>query len=167
FRIFDIGESKGDYYIWHEIIGKSGPYEIGSWVLNFVKDKAEMGIKKFVFYSDNCSRQNRNRYIFAMNSYAVAKFGCTITHRFLDKGHTQSEGDSMHALIERNKREKTINTPTQWIMLIKLVKVNGELSNVHGISQNDITDIKSNWNKNADGDAAKCILKLNKAKSKR
>lgn len=59
------------------------------------------GKVEFVFYSDNCGGQNKNRYILTMFVTAAMKFNVTMTHRFLECGHTQNEGDSMYAAIEK------------------------------------------------------------------
>ena len=40
-------------------------------------------------------------------------FGVEITHRFLEKSHSQSEGDSTHSTIERVKKRQTIFNPDQ------------------------------------------------------
>ncbi|KAL4714331.1 hypothetical protein ACJJTC_009683 [Scirpophaga incertulas] len=42
--------------------------------------------------------------------------------QFLEKGHTQNEGDSVHALIEREAEKKTIYTPDEWRLLVRWAK---------------------------------------------
>ena len=65
-------------------------------------------------------------------------FGIQILHRFLERGHTQNKGDSLHAVIESaKKRQSSIFTPDQWIMLIKMAKVTGQLYDVKEMSQKD------------------------------
>lgn len=83
-----------------------GSNEIATCLLKFMKHKKENGVKSFCFYSDNCGGQNRNRFIFAMWEYAAFKLKIKITHTFLEKGHTQNEGDSVHACIERAQKGK-------------------------------------------------------------
>lgn len=36
-----------------------------------------------------------------------------ITYRFLEQGHTQNEGDSVHALIKKEFKRKMMYTPEQ------------------------------------------------------
>ncbi|KAJ4447498.1 hypothetical protein ANN_09505 [Periplaneta americana] len=81
------------------------------------------------------------------------KFNVKITHTFLEKEHTQNEADSIHALIERRKKGRTIFTPEQWIMLVKMAKTSGNPYDVTEMAQSDlknlkslITDEKDNWN---------------------
>lgn len=102
----------------------------------------EKGIKEFCFYSDNCAGQNRNRFIFAMWEYAAFTFKVKITHRFLEKGHTQNEGDSMHACIENAHKGKLIYVPSQWVTLIRCAKVTGKPYTVFEVSNEEFLDFK-------------------------
>lgn len=79
-------------------------------LLALVKDRGE---EEFTFYSDNYSGQNRNRYIYSMWEYAASIYKVNIIRRFFEKGHTQNEGDGMHATIECAKKGKIINVPSQ------------------------------------------------------
>lgn len=94
-----MGRYEGHCYLWTEDIGKRGANEIASFVMNFIEMKSEQGVKIFIFYSDNCT--GRNRFVFAMYALAASKYDVKIIHRFLEKGHTQNEGDSLHACIEK------------------------------------------------------------------
>ncbi|KAL4714260.1 hypothetical protein ACJJTC_009612 [Scirpophaga incertulas] len=61
-----------------------------------------------MFYSDNCCGQQKNQFIFSMYIYAVQNLPNikSITHKFLIKGHTQNEGDSVHSTIERQIKRR-------------------------------------------------------------
>ncbi|KAI4466565.1 dna-directed rna polymerases i ii and iii subunit rpabc2 [Holotrichia oblita] len=75
---------------------------------------------------------------FSMFAQAANTFQLLIIHRFLEKGHTQNEDDSMHAVIENaKKRVPSVYTPDQWITLIKMAKVTGEPYVVKEMSQED------------------------------
>lgn len=88
--------------MWDEI-GKRGSNEISTCILIFIKIM-ESGIKQFSFYSDNCTGQNRNIFIYSMWEYAAYTMKVNTVHTFLEKGHTQNEGGSMHATIECTKK---------------------------------------------------------------
>lgn len=124
FTIFSIGDREGYCYVWTEHEAKRGSNEIASCVLDFIGRRAKEGVHNFVFYSDNCGGQNRNRYLYSMYVYAASKYNVHIIHRFLEKGHTQSEGDSMHARIETKSAGREIYTPQQWIEIIKTARGN-------------------------------------------
>ncbi|CAH2088043.1 unnamed protein product [Euphydryas editha] len=93
-------------------------------------------------YSDNCGGQNRNRIVFMMYSIAAKKFNVNISHKFLEKGHTQNENDSIHALIERSSKNKEIYTPDQWFALVRWAKDTGNPYIVKEVSIEDILDFK-------------------------
>ncbi|KAL4718838.1 hypothetical protein ACJJTC_014068 [Scirpophaga incertulas] len=123
FTLYDMGKHKGYCYFWDETIGRKGSNEISSFVFDFIKTKVQEGYKEFNFYSDSCGGQNKNKTVFAMYAYASTVFKITINHHFFEVGHSQSEGDAMHALIERRKKNKIIYIPQQWIALIRCAKI--------------------------------------------
>lgn len=108
------------------------------------------GINDFKFYSDNCGGQNRNRFLFVIYVFASVKYKVTIKHRFLEKGHTQNEGDSIHAAVERKSKGLEIYTPEQWCEIIKTSKQRGEAYQVIKVTRDMIFDFKDlvknqNW----------------------
>lgn len=151
FTIYDIGRNDGYCYVWHEEVAKRGSNEIASCLWNFLELQKSKGIETVILYSDNCGGQNRNHVVFSMFVYAATKFQIKITHRFFEKGHTQNEGDSMHAVIENaKKRQSVIYVPEQWITLIRMAKTTGKVYNVTEMSQDDFFDFKAvaanqNW----------------------
>lgn len=157
FTIFDIGKAKGYSYVWNETIGKKGSSEISSAVFLFIKQKYEEGFRIFNFFSDCCGGQNRNRIIMSMYSHACKIFGISIIHNYFEVGHSQSEGDAMHALIERRKKNQIIYVPEQWISLIRCAKTTGDPYVVTELDQNLILDFKSllkkktNWDWDSTG----------------
>ncbi|XP_073948647.1 uncharacterized protein [Choristoneura fumiferana] len=140
FTIFDIGNTEGFCFIYDETVGKKGPNEICSSLYKFITENVAKGVTDFIFYSDCCGGQNRNRTVFAFYSFICAKFHINITHNFFEVGHSQSEGDSMHALIERKKKNQSIYVPSQWVTLIKCAKSTGKPYNITELSQNKIYD---------------------------
>ena len=71
-------------------------------------------------FSDDCAGQNRNRFVaFALN-FARAHFDLKIiNHTLLEKGHTETENDSVHATIERKARNIEIYFPQQWFAVVR------------------------------------------------
>ncbi|KAL4709196.1 hypothetical protein ACJJTC_008124 [Scirpophaga incertulas] len=139
--------------MWHDGIAKRGSIEVSSCLLNFIKHYVEKGVTDFRFWSDNCSGQNRNRIVFSLYLFAAKTFGVTVTHRFLEKGHTQNEGDSVHATVERSCRHKTIWVPEEWYCLARWAKSEGDPYIIKEMKQEEIFDFKAflankNWTKN-------------------
>ena len=120
----------------YSIVGKKGSNEIASFVLDYIGKMAEKGVKKFVFYSDNSGGQNHNRYVFGMYALASARYTVEIVHHFLEVGHTQNEGDSMHALIEKLSKGLTIFSPLDWTTVIRTTRSRQKPYNVHVHPQN-------------------------------
>lgn len=83
---------------------------------------------------------------------AVMKFGVTICHRYLVKGHTQMECDSVHARIEKKTKKEEIYTPGQWYGHIKTAKVKKPAYRVIEIKRENIFSFRPlatefNWDK--------------------
>ncbi|KAL4720653.1 hypothetical protein ACJJTC_002751 [Scirpophaga incertulas] len=71
-----------------------------------------------------------------------------------EKGHTQNEGDSVHALIKKTARGREIYSPDEWYSLVRWAKVNDKPYNVIEVNQDMIFDFKTQtftnkkWTKN-------------------
>jgi len=77
-----------------------------------------------------------------MWEYASFTFKVKITHTFLERGHTQSEGDSMHSCVEHAKKGKSIYVPVQWVTLVRCSKVKGNQFRVIEVSYDEFLDFK-------------------------
>lgn len=67
-----------------------------------------------ILYSDGCTYQNRNVVMAnALLRLSIAT-GVPITQKFLIKGHTQMECDSVHSTIECKLKRREINLPTEY-----------------------------------------------------
>lgn len=92
--------------------------EIGSCLLNFIESHIEKGFKEFSFYSDNCAGQNRNKFLFSLYNYISKKYEIKINHTFFEKGHIQSEDDSVHSVMEKAARNASVFTPDQRYVIV-------------------------------------------------
>jgi len=105
--------------MWHEGVTKRGANNIASCIWRYIKTKNTR--KEFVFFSDICGGQNKNRPVAAM--YAVATLSVDrISHYFLERGHTENERDSVHSTIERAARRVNIYTPMPWYTVVASAK---------------------------------------------
>ncbi|XP_026733787.1 uncharacterized protein LOC113498078 [Trichoplusia ni] len=156
FTIFDMGNKHGTCYMWDETIAKRGANDVSSCLIDFIDCNVQKGVREFLFWSDNCAGQNRNRIVYSSYIYASKKYKVTITHRFMEKGHTQNEGDSVHACIENASRAKIIYTPQEWQLLVRWSKNNDYPYEVKNMTQEHFYDFKSRvvdkvWSKNCRG----------------
>lgn len=79
--------------------------------------------KPVVLWSDGCGNQNRNCiFANALLNLAVEK-NVQIEQKFLLKGHTQMECDSVHSNIEENLKNKEIYLPSQYYSITKEARV--------------------------------------------
>lgn len=72
---------------------------------------------------------------------AAKMFKMKIRHHFMEKGHTQNEGDSVHALIEKTARGREVYSPDEWYSLVRWAKVDGQWESLYcyrGQSKHDI-----------------------------
>ncbi|CAH0403799.1 unnamed protein product [Chilo suppressalis] len=137
-------------YFWTEVDAKRGANEIGSCVWEYLKTVCaeDASLKQIIFYSDNCCGQNKNKYITSLYLYAVNYLNISsITHKFLIRGHTQNEADSVHSLIERevkkNLRSGPIYCPDQYVALIKNAKKSKPAINVHELTFESFVNLKA------------------------
>lgn len=148
FTIYDLKSNECECFIWDESNGHRGINELGSCVLQFLKKRAGLGEEDFIFYSDNCTGQQRNKYMVALYIYAISYLQIkSITHKYLIKGHTQNEGDSVHSLIERQVKRQLkagpMYTPELFINAVRAAKKTTKPFNVTEMCFEDFFDIKA------------------------
>lgn len=127
FTVCEIQSMEAICYLWHEGEAHRGPNEIASCLFKFIQKKSEERTNDFeiIFYSDNCGGQNKNKFIIGLYQYALKVFPNvkTITHKFLIRGHTQNEGDSVHSVIEKqiklSLKSSPIYTAYQYAQIIR------------------------------------------------
>ncbi|KAK4882616.1 hypothetical protein RN001_005935 [Aquatica leii] len=73
--------------------------------------------KPVIIYSDGCSYQNKNSVMANALLHLSSELKITIEQKYLVKGHTQMECDSVHALIERKIKNQSIYLPSDYFRL--------------------------------------------------
>ncbi|KAK3912725.1 Replicase polyprotein 1ab [Frankliniella fusca] len=152
FTIFVSGEQQGFCYVWDQTVGRRGSAEITSCLWSFLNMKAAQGVKEFHFYSDNCTAQNKNQFLFSMYIMASIRLNIKIVHRYLEVGHTHMEVDSVHAAIQNSLKDKDIFVPTEWYGAIKIAKKSLPRYEVKEMKQEEIFNFTllathQTWNK--------------------
>lgn len=111
---FTICDLKSHDARWDEPEGEVVASIFATCLIKYMEDKFNDNIP-IVIYSDGCTNQNRNTMMSnALLEHAI-KNKKNITQKFLEKGHTQMEVDSVHSAIECNLKKKTIYLPTDYI----------------------------------------------------
>ncbi|KAL4721277.1 hypothetical protein ACJJTC_010358 [Scirpophaga incertulas] len=111
--VFDIGNLTGTCYVWNEQIAMKGSNEVASCIYDIMKLKRSEGVMTSDFGPTIALAKTENRIVFFMYLYAAKELNINIKHTFLEKGHTQNEGDSIHATTERAAKYKSIYTPSE------------------------------------------------------
>lgn len=124
FTIFELNTKDVMCYFWHEGEGNLSSNLFASCVDHYI-DLAlatDSNIIEFVLFSHCCTYQNQNIVLSnALLKIAVEK-QITLIQKYLEKGHTHMEVDSVHSVSERKVKKKQINVPQHYIDAIKEVR---------------------------------------------
>lgn len=150
FTMVDMKTNIASCYVWNEAEANRGAEEIGSCVYKYLEEINEKKDKPtdIIFYSDNCTGQQKNQYLVSLYAYAVRKLNriSSIEHKYLITGHTQNKGDSVHSVIERQvKRARNagpIFIPEQYYTLIRTAKKTGPPFIVNELTHKDFIGLK-------------------------
>lgn len=127
FTIFNLHSKDGYCFVWHEGEGELKSHCFASIICNFLATKVLPNIDpenkpNIIFYSDGCGAQNRNTILAnALLNLAIENNICII-QKYLEKGHTQMECDSMHSTIERKISGRVINVPADYVYYLKTAR---------------------------------------------
>ena len=143
--IVDSSLKKAYCYMWDESEASRGANEIASCTCDFVEMKVKEGITEFHFWTDNCSAQNKNKYLYSLYTYLCSKYNVKIYNKYLESGHTYNDCDTVHSTIEKAARRKEIYVPSQWQEIVKnarksgdaltVVKMNGKMKDFHQLAE--------------------------------
>ncbi|CAH1113859.1 unnamed protein product [Psylliodes chrysocephalus] len=114
--------------------------------LHFLKDHIERDIEaeqKIIMYSDGCTSQNRNSTLANALLNLCMDSKMTIEQKFLEKGHTQMEADSMHSTIERKLCHTNINVPADYVEICRNARKNPRSYTVHYLDHGFFKDFSN------------------------
>ncbi|GFS50652.1 uncharacterized protein TNCV_2042291 [Trichonephila clavipes] len=118
FTLYDIRKNKGYCHIWNECEGKLTSIKFSTIIVNAlgkcINQNPIGDDQELIIYSDGCTYQNRNKVLSNALLNFIMQNKITIIQKFLDKGQTQKECDSMHSVLERTLRHKKINVPADY-----------------------------------------------------
>lgn len=73
-------------------------------LIDYLQENCD-GSKPVIIWSDGCTAQNRNSILSNALLFFSSEKKVVIEQKFLQKGHTQMEVDSVHSLIERKLKK--------------------------------------------------------------
>ena len=109
YTIYDSSKKQGYCVMWDESKGGRGGIEMASGILKWaLNELPNSDIEELIVWSDNCAAQNRNMAIIACYLWLLHNFKAlkVINHKYLLKGHTHMEVDTIHSIIERAKKKQ-------------------------------------------------------------
>lgn len=141
FTIFNLANNDGICNFWHEGIGGKGAHEVASCLYNYLEELDNKGLQSVITFSDACGSQNRNYIVCSMllNFIMKATHVNDVNMIFMESGHSQNEGDSMHALIEKASRQIDVYVPDQWVGVLKAARP-GKQYAIKEIGSGDLKD---------------------------
>ena len=87
-------------------------------IINLTTNLRCINANNIVIYTDRCPYQNRSAQI-SNCLLLYTKFNTKVeVHKYLCKGHTQMEVDSVHAVIERALRTQNVYSPAGYVDII-------------------------------------------------
>ena len=122
--VYDLNSREGICNLWDQTYGKRGSNETCTLLFNLMKTNGD--VRKFYFVTDCCGGQFRNQFMVAMYVFSIMTLPNVqeINHIFLESGHTQQEGDTMHACIERAAKNVPVFTIEGWRTICLLARIN-------------------------------------------
>ncbi|OXA41429.1 hypothetical protein Fcan01_23893 [Folsomia candida] len=116
FTLYNLNTREATCYWWDETEGELVASTFATCVVDFISRKFQDNLP-IIIYSDGCTNQNRNAMMAnALLQVSVSK-KITVFQKFLEKGHTQMECDSVHSAIESELKNKTIHVPSDYIKM--------------------------------------------------
>jgi len=166
FTIYESSSKSGYCFVWDETEGHHGANEISSCLLNYLNGLPDE-VKHVASFSDTCGGQNRNKFVAAAMMYAVQSTANKleiVDLKYMERGHSYLECDSMHATIEHEKKHATLFTTKDWELLISLARKKPKPYEVIPMQHTDFSDVKllaskliSNSSVNRNGEKVKWL----------
>nr|CAH7719285.1 unnamed protein product [Callosobruchus chinensis] len=118
YTIYNLKSKKAYCYLWNEAEGQLTSNESSSILVYFLETEIIPkldSVRTIIIYSDGCTGQNRNAILANVLLHVATIHKVTILQKYLLKGHTQMEVDSVHSCLERVLKNTKINLPADYI----------------------------------------------------
>ncbi|CAB0004001.1 unnamed protein product [Nesidiocoris tenuis] len=144
FTIYNMINHESMNYWFDETASDLSASTYASCVVDYLSERLDTALQPIVIYSDGCTAQNRNSILSnALLHLAVSK-KVSITHKYLERGHTQLECDSVHSVIGRKFKHIDIHLPSQLIQLTYSARVKPSLYNSKLVDHTFFEDFTKN-----------------------
>lgn len=121
YTIYNMATHEVMCYWWHECEGELQASNFASCLIDYITKKVPKTVP-LIIYSDGCTAQNRNATMGNALLDLAIKEKMSITQKYLEKGHTQMECDSVHSVIETKLKNLDVYLPHQYATITKDAK---------------------------------------------
>lgn len=103
FNIHNFKTGKSFFYIYHEGLGKKGPNEVCSFIMDYIRREISESVTHLHIFSDGCGGQNKNHCVIRM-CMALIDLGRfkTVNQYFPIRGHSFMPCDRNFAVVKKN-----------------------------------------------------------------
>ena len=121
FTFYDLHTKDVQNFLWSESMEKSKVSNFTMCYIEYLMRVLEENpsLINITLWSDGCGYQNKcNVLASTLLTFAVEQ-SVTLTHKYLEVGHTHMECDSVHSNVEKKRKEMKINLPADYINVIE------------------------------------------------
>lgn len=115
FTMYNLENHEASNYWWDETEGNLSASTFASLITHHIEENCVDRKLPVILWSDGCCYQNRNCTLSNALLNLSIKLGQVILQKYLEKGHTQMECDSVHHLIEMKLKNRKIFLPHDYI----------------------------------------------------
>ena len=119
YMIYDKMSHQVVCYVWNKTASELNSNSFGCMLYDYLVNRCQ-DKDNITIYTDGCGYQNRSSQLSNILLLFAKKYNKVVYQKYLTRGHTQMEVDSVHALIERTTRKRDIC----YVSLIKSAKKN-------------------------------------------
>lgn len=139
FTIYDLHSRFAKCFLWDETQADLVASVFATCLVAFLEERFTDRLPVIIF-SDGCTNQNRNAVLSSALSHYAVKHGKTVVQKYLEKGHTQMEVDSVHANIEKSLKNRSIYSPFDYIEICRMARLQPEKYDVQYLSHQYFLD---------------------------
>ncbi|GFO14985.1 hypothetical protein PoB_004149000 [Plakobranchus ocellatus] len=120
-------------FVWHEAEGGLTSNEFTCCIIDHLSSLS--GTNKIVLYSDQWLRLSKQNSVqaSALSAFSLQR-ECEVQLKYLVKGHTHMEVDSMHSLIKRKLKNIPIYSPMDYLTIFRTSSVSPRPYEVMGLN---------------------------------
>lgn len=121
FTVYDLKLKQAVNYVYDDTKGSCESSVYASMIVDSLTDtiRADPHVEKVINWSDGCNYQNRCTVISnALQEFVNDHPSVIVEQKYMEPGHTQNEGDSVHAVIEANTKDIVIETTKLLVEII-------------------------------------------------